>query len=1319
MRSTLALALTTTALAVAVLATASSAVGAPPICSFGSGAGQCEQPRGVAVDSAAGRLYVADDGNNRIDVFDTGTGDFIEAFGWKVNPGGLNQLEVCTSECQRGSAGAGAGQLNDPRSITIDPVSHHLYVAEPSNFRVQKFDPLAGPGDVDFLLMLGGGVDKTVPGNICTAASGHACGAGSSGTNEGEFTTTNGSLLHVSIAPSSILYVVDNPHTGAKSSEFVYHPRLQRFQSDGTPLAPQRTLFSQTGEGVRALAADSFGDFWIGASTSGGTNDGLYKFEPDGTKVLSIVAPEARAVAVGSGNSAFVSGDHGGRRDISEYDSSGNLQRRFGYGAFSSEQEFEFSPEGLAARPSGTGVYAAQPDALVDGGRGRVLNIDLPSAGPLIFPEPCHAAPVGNTSATLNAQINPEGEETSYHFELVDDAAFQESGFSGANRVPPEEFEDPELGASFDLEQASLAAGVEPETVYHCRAVASNGKGTVTGEEGEFESSEPIEFGALFGVAVGSDTARIGAEINPLGIAAEGHFEYVDDASYQASGFATAKRAPLGEIPFGDSSTFVTREANLSGLQPGTVYHYRVQIASEFLPGGIHCPQGAATCPEFEPTFRTYLPAATLLPDSRAWELVSPGHKDGAEVGMPTIRGGLENPQKSLKIRAAADSGEAVTYTSWTSFGPAQGAPPASQYLSRRTPSGWGTENISPLGVMSNPLDLPYRGFSPDLTVAGLAVSEPPLTGDAQPGFENLYLRHNSTGALRALTGAPIQFTPLSSSTVLNKFCTAYAGASADGSRAFFAADGAMTGAPAGIGFSLYEWSATTGLNLVSRLPNGSPAPPMSGSGFGALGRSSADKGVGSCAMDQSIIANAVSSDGSVAFWTYGGVYENGLETSEEPLMARLNGTSTVQLDKKEAGADGESGRGQFWAATPNGTWAFFTAPGELTTDAEAEDQLYRYEVGLGALTNLTPGPTAPDIKGVIGASDDGSYVYFVATGALTGSQENDAGQAAASGENNLYLWHEGEGLRFIALLADEDERDWSSAPETMQARVTPSGHHLAFVSLEATALSGYDNERLGGGPCQVEFPERENSLTGSSSCPQAYLYDAVSDQLTCASCNPSRARPSGPSQMPGWSNPLAGPRFLSDDGSRLFFESRDALVPEDQNGKRDVYEFERAGAGTCSAANPRFDSLSGGCVFLMSNGKSIDETYFVDASSSGRDAFFSTRSSLVGWDTNDNYDVYDAREGGGFPEPPPPPLVCDGEACKPSITPAPGSSSAPTAQFNGPGNPKQPPSCKKGFKRNGGKCVKKRHKKKHHGKKHRGKKQKGKQSSGKGRSGR
>ena len=53
---------------------------AASLCSEGSAMGQCSQPQGLAVDTETGRTYVADEGNDRIDVFDE-AGAFLSSFG--------------------------------------------------------------------------------------------------------------------------------------------------------------------------------------------------------------------------------------------------------------------------------------------------------------------------------------------------------------------------------------------------------------------------------------------------------------------------------------------------------------------------------------------------------------------------------------------------------------------------------------------------------------------------------------------------------------------------------------------------------------------------------------------------------------------------------------------------------------------------------------------------------------------------------------------------------------------------------------------------------------------------------------------------------------------------------------------------------------------------------------------------------------------------------------------------------------------------------------------------------------------------------------
>ena len=135
------------ALLFALSATASAHLS---FCSTGSGAGQCKDPAGVSVDSSSGNVYVADSGNNRIDVF-TSTGGFLFAFGWGVADGVSAEPQTCTTTCFAGIPGGGAGQFSQPRSIAVDPSSpHDLYVFE--QLRVQRFD-----SDGNFSRTWGGG----------------------------------------------------------------------------------------------------------------------------------------------------------------------------------------------------------------------------------------------------------------------------------------------------------------------------------------------------------------------------------------------------------------------------------------------------------------------------------------------------------------------------------------------------------------------------------------------------------------------------------------------------------------------------------------------------------------------------------------------------------------------------------------------------------------------------------------------------------------------------------------------------------------------------------------------------------------------------------------------------------------------------------------------------------------------------------------------------------------------------------------------------------------------------------------------------------
>jgi hypothetical protein len=1201
-----------------LLALASSASAFKEICAPGSGAEQCDNPQGLAVDNGAKRLYVADTGHNRINVFNAETGAFIKSFG---------------------SSGSGKGQFSGPTDVAIDPSTHDVYVVDYGNRRVEMFTEEGA-----FLLMFGGGVNQTTSGDVCTAASGDTCGPGSNEFGEWGGSEFSGAAIPVAVGPAGVVYVADSKFKNGVDEGEGFESRIQRFEPSGAPIAE-----CELGMGKMAdMAVDSAGFVYVRTHHVG---EGFRKYDPSCSVVFEFEPTFTSALAVDPLDHIFAAqGTQGIRLNIVEYDSSTPPVgiRRFGYGFIQS------GLNGLAPFPAAANgdVYASEGD--------RVIALDF-GEGPIVlpepFPEPCKpSVPIGNTKVTLNAEINPEAKATTFHFEYITDEDFIANGNSFTGLNPATSTPETPLAGPVDIElhKASAAdVAVVPETKYHCRVVAENADGEDTGPEGIFETPPPVEFGPAWALDVTSNSASLNTQLNPQGIATTGFFEYISDEDFIANGNSfegpNPATATSPEMDFGAGIEFETGSTQLAGLSPGTLYHYRVVAVDSFFPDGILDPE------EPERSFRTYPTAPTGIPDDRKYELVSPAQKNSAEVAVPGLAGGLFD-ETSVRIEAAAGSGEAITYTSWTSFGEGEGAPSTSQYLSKRGAGGWGTENISPFGFLKNPLRPPYRGFNPDLTLGAFVTSEPPLSEDCE-GIENLYLREES-GELRCLTTA----APLSNPAEVSFSCTGFAGAGADGSRAFFAANARLTPeAPEGKGFQLYEWSAADGLALASIL-NGEPelpAPPSPQTAFGAQGDS--------CGMGEK--RPAVSADGSVAFWTF--VPASGASR----LLARINGEKTIRLDLKEGVSGIPTSGGVFQASSSDGSVAFFTASSRLKSNSSATGtDLYRYQLNAPEgehLTDLTPaGSGSANVQGVIGASDDGTYLYFVASGVLSGEEENGAGQKAAAGKPNLYLWHQGDpGVRFLATLSGEDSLDWSLAPRSQSARVSADGLHLAFTSIAAEELVGYDNTIAAGKACQP-IPLSEE-FGGSPLCPQAFVYGADTDELRCASCNPSGSRPLGPSELPTASNPYEGPRYLAEDGSRLFFESRDALLPEDENQKRDVYEFELLGKGSCSSQSPSFNPLSGGCVYLISTAKSEDHSYLLDASADGRDVFLATRQQMVGWDSNENYDVYDFRVGGGFPEPVIPPPPCTGEGCKSPPTSPPPAANPATPGFIGPGNVK------------------------------------------------
>jgi hypothetical protein len=179
----------------------------------------------------------------------------------------------------------------------------------------------------------------------------------------------------------------------------------------------------------------------------------------------------------------------------------------------------------------------------------------------------------------------------------------------------------------------------------------------------------------------------------------------------------------------------------------------------------------------------------------------------------------------------------------------------------------------------------------------------------------------------------------------------------------------------------------------------------------------------------------------------------------------------------------------------------------------------------------------------------------------------------------------------------------------------------------------------------------------------EVYVYEAEGGGLFCVSCSRSGETP--PSNAYGaaaflpvsWMT-TEQPQVISDDGSRVFFNSAEPLVSQDTNGKLDVYEWERDGAGSCRESE--------GCVYLLSGGTSSSASWFLGASTSGDDAFVISRADLTGTAAYEGFAVYDARVGGVQPVASP---VCTGSGCQGVPPAAPIFATPASVTFAGVGN--------------------------------------------------
>jgi len=767
------------------------------------------------------------------------------------------------------------------------------------------------------------------------------------------------------------------------------------------------------------------------------------------------------------------------------------------------------------------------------------------------------------------------------------------------------------------------------------------------------------------------------------------------------NGISTVETVTQGRTGPENASEEARANLPVSSLIPGATYHFRLEATTQG--GSAHSAdstfralggEGEKACPNEAIRSEQH---ATFLPACRAYEQASPVDKGGGEV-MPL----------SSRTRAASD-GNAVSFASLVGSGDVRGTGIAVEYLAQRRPDlgRWVTHSITPtvpnvsLKARVGSGDTNYEGdFSADFG-RGLLVSVGRVAGvegdETVKDVPNLYLRDNlrsaGAGEYKLISACPAcdasdtPLPPAPNPPNLMAFLPRPAGASSDLEHVAFESLQVLTSdTPAQSPFCgqdfaepfqipnpffcaphLYEWDHGQ-LRLAGVLPDGSPADASFAGG--RAGTFAYTPHVVSDGSDgHSRIEFTQPTNGTGQTFSEMGLFEQAFLETTGNLFQRIDGTETVKLNRSEREAclpepepqpcKEEFQPAKYLEASPDGERVFFVTAQALTDDARpGQLSIYMYDASKPATDphNLTLVSPEGSVQAMVGIGGDGHYAYYLANGRFVAWQDgvrHDIGQRPGG----LYR-------------TEQDADGLNYGVTERRSRVSPDGRYLLFTSDRPPFEGGYDH-----GVCP----------TTGFGCRELYVYSADTNTVACASCNPSGAPATadandlatefhGGAAVTSYQN-----RAITNDG-RVFFTTAEKLVPGDTNGVSDAYEY----------------NAQTGDVSLISTGTDANPSFFVEASTSGHDVFFATRQQLVGWDTDNAYDLYDARVGGGLPEPPPATAPCEGDSCQGGAGAKPADSVTGSAGLGGPGNPK-PRACPKGrraVKRHGKvRCVKRHHK--------------------------
>jgi hypothetical protein len=780
-------------------------------------------PAALATDPGNGAVYYADN--------ETGT---VTRF---LSNGAPTPTYAKDNTFTGPTQGSGPGQVGSIAGVAVDPTTHDVLVADPSNGLIDRFSPSGS-----FLSSFDGAASPT--GGVAGATD-------------------------IAVGPGGEIYVA-------------VAGRVDRFAADGTAdgelvLGGYANFLAVAQQSGRVLVAADGGFF---------SNPNLYLFDSAGTLRSSVAYPPMPAAAFGASTSALA------------VDSS-------------------------SGRAYGTDIDVISPTST------RIVALDS-AVRPGVEISP--ASQVGPYGAHLEGSVEP-GEDGTLPASLVEGTARFVLTAPGLSPI-----ETPAQGYPATAGAQAVVAdvtGLTPNLTYSVRLVAQNA--LVSAETAPITFATPAvapltETGAATEIATTGATLR--GTVNSYGLPTTYRFEYGTTTSY-------GSRVPAAhEASAGSGYQSQEMAQAITGLQPGTTYHYRL-VAQNSVGTEVGADRTFAT-----PT------STTGFPD-RAYELVATGQAAATETGD---LGAMARPGgNGLMFSSASSENSSVTLTS----------PRLLRYTSVRGPGGW---KVTPLDPKTKG-ELPYFTYATpavaeDLSHA-LVTSDLALAPGGYEGGGNLYMRDVQGGGLDFVGGNASHetFKQFAQATQSDKVL----GATSDMSTVVFNSPFPFSAEATPEVTSTYEWSQADGLRLVSVMPNGAPATvssqPVIQSG----------PEVFRVSEDASVIAFAL--DGT-------GVY------------ARVDGETTVPLSVSQIPGDPTDPHpGTAVTVSGDGRYVVFSTSDEtpLTADAPAQGgNLYRYDFQSGDLEYLGAGE-------IFAVTRDAKGIYFLAGADLKLSEDGQARDLGAS----------------------------------------------------------------------------------------------------------------------------------------------------------------------------------------------------------------------------------------------------------------------------------------------------------------------------------